>query len=183
MNEPRSILLTGAASGLGRGLATALSAAGHRLFLCDLNLGGANETLAMCDRSRCSAHALDVSSADQIQKLVDSLVPQGIHALTRGAANDRPRYLAAAISNAAFPSMMSLPVNVPGLMAAMERNRSDSPRGTTAEKASEPCARSFGGPIIRLRPLAAPVSGISFFMGMREYMQQKPALILSNRQS
>jgi len=85
MNEPCNILLTGAGSGLGRGLAVVLSAAGHRLFLCDLNLAGANETLAMCDRSRCSAHLLDVSSADQIQKLVDSLVPQGIHALINNA--------------------------------------------------------------------------------------------------
>jgi 3-hydroxybutyrate dehydrogenase len=85
VNKPRNILLTGAGSGLGRGLAVALSAAGHRLFLCDLNIAGANQTLAMCDRSRCSVHALDVSSADQVQKLVDSLVPQGIHALINNA--------------------------------------------------------------------------------------------------
>jgi nucleoside-diphosphate-sugar epimerase len=44
---PLCILLTGAASGLGRGLARYLAAKGHRLFLADRDAQGLRETVEL----------------------------------------------------------------------------------------------------------------------------------------
>ena len=69
---PLHILLTGAASGLGRGLALYFAARGHRLVLADRNLDGLRETVGLLGDAagRASAHPLDVTSADQVRGLI-----------------------------------------------------------------------------------------------------------------
>lgn len=86
MNGPAyNILLTGAGSGLGRGLALQLAAAGHRLFICDINMNGLRETAALCGDGRMSTHQLDVTSADQIRQLADGLASEGVQVLINNA--------------------------------------------------------------------------------------------------
>jgi 3-hydroxybutyrate dehydrogenase len=74
-SRPLNILLTGAGSGVGRGLAQSLARHGHRLILADLNLDGILETIRLLGQpsARASARQLDVSSAAQIQSLTDAL--------------------------------------------------------------------------------------------------------------
>ena len=44
MTEPRTVLITGAAGGLGRAFAEGFAAAGDRVVVADINLAGAEET-------------------------------------------------------------------------------------------------------------------------------------------
>jgi 3-hydroxybutyrate dehydrogenase len=69
------ILLTGAASGLGRGLALHFAGKGHRLVLADRNPDGLRDTVGLLGAAaeRTSALVLDVTSADQVRGLVASL--------------------------------------------------------------------------------------------------------------
>jgi 3-hydroxybutyrate dehydrogenase len=69
------ILLTGAASGLGRGLALHFANQGHRLLLADKNLEGARETVALMGAAaeRTTAFALDVASAPQVRDFFAAL--------------------------------------------------------------------------------------------------------------
>jgi 3-hydroxybutyrate dehydrogenase len=72
---PWQILLTGAASGLGRGLALHFAGKGHRLLLADRNLESLRETVGLLGpaEAQASAHAVDVTSADQVRGLIASL--------------------------------------------------------------------------------------------------------------
>src|SRR5262245_43057790 len=56
-----TFLITGAGSGLGRGLSLHFAKAGHRVVVTDMNLDSAKET-AKLGGSNCSAHAVDVVS-------------------------------------------------------------------------------------------------------------------------
>lgn len=69
------ILITGAGSGVGRGLARLLAAKGHRLCLADLHLDAAEETLRLTDgaTTNASAHALDVTSSTQVRGFLQSI--------------------------------------------------------------------------------------------------------------
>jgi 3-hydroxybutyrate dehydrogenase len=84
---PLHILLTGAASGLGRGLAQSFAAAGHRLHLADKNPEGLRETLGLLGPSapKARAHALDVTSAAQVRELFASLGDERIDLLVNDA--------------------------------------------------------------------------------------------------
>lgn len=57
----RTFLITGAGSGLGRGLSLRFAAAGHKVLVTDLNLDGAKETAKLAG-ANCSAYAVDVVS-------------------------------------------------------------------------------------------------------------------------
>jgi 3-hydroxybutyrate dehydrogenase len=80
----RHILVTGAGSGVGRGLAVALSAAGHRLLLCDLSPSGLSETARLC-AGPASTHVLDVTSAEQIARLADEPAAARVDVLINNA--------------------------------------------------------------------------------------------------
>ena len=82
-----NILITGAGSGLGRGLACCLGAKGHRLFLVDLNPQGLRETLDALggDAVRATAHTVDIASAPHIRALYSTLGAARIDVLINNA--------------------------------------------------------------------------------------------------
>lgn len=69
------ILITGAGSGIGAGIAADLALAGHTILAVDLNPDAARETAnAITDRGgEATAHAVDVTRDDQVQQLVGEL--------------------------------------------------------------------------------------------------------------
>jgi 3-hydroxybutyrate dehydrogenase len=71
---PLQILLTGAASGLGRALALHFAAKGHRLVLADKDSAGLAETAALLGGAsdRVVPYTLDVTSAAQVRDLIAS---------------------------------------------------------------------------------------------------------------
>jgi 3-oxoacyl-[acyl-carrier protein] reductase len=66
------VLVTGAASGMGRVFALELAKAGASVAVCDLNLAGAQETVGMAKGASGKVVALeaDVSKEDQVQALI-----------------------------------------------------------------------------------------------------------------
>lgn len=83
-NPQRNILVTGAGSGLGRGLCEAFSQAGHHLFISDQILDRAQETLrAIGDRG--SAHTLDVTSETNIDAFFSEIGNQRVDVLVNNA--------------------------------------------------------------------------------------------------
>src|SRR3954454_3137150 len=84
---PMHILLTGAASGLGRGLALHFAARGHRLLLADRNLEGLRETVGLlaAGAERAAAHPLDVTSARQVRDLLAAIGDQRVDLLINNA--------------------------------------------------------------------------------------------------
>jgi len=85
--ESLHILLTGAASGLGRGLALYFAGKGHRLELADRNPDGLRETVELLGAAaeRVSSHVLDVSSPAQVRELVASLNGRPVELLINNA--------------------------------------------------------------------------------------------------
>jgi 3-hydroxybutyrate dehydrogenase len=85
--DPLHVLLTGAASGLGRGLALHFAARGHHLLLADRDLEGARETLRLMGPAaeRAEAHALDVASPEQVRALFASRGDRRIDLLINNA--------------------------------------------------------------------------------------------------
>jgi 3-hydroxybutyrate dehydrogenase len=84
---PLHILLTGAASGLGRALAQHFAGKGHHLVLADRNPEGLRETVGLLGTAaeRTSVHVLDVTSAGQVRDLVASLGSQRVDLLINDA--------------------------------------------------------------------------------------------------
>jgi len=67
----REVLITGAASGLGRGLSICLAQEGHSIVAADIKLEGAQETASQIKASggEAEAYTLDVTSEQDIQRL------------------------------------------------------------------------------------------------------------------
>lgn len=82
-----NILITGAGSGVGRGLAHCFTANGHRLFLTDVNPQGLAETVASLGAHsvRVSTHPADITSAAQIKTIFESLASERIDVLINNA--------------------------------------------------------------------------------------------------
>jgi 3-hydroxybutyrate dehydrogenase len=85
--KPLGILITGAGSGLGRGVSQYLAGKGHRLFLADLGKDAIDETIRLMgtDGSNASAHVLDVTSSAQVQQFLQSIRDQRIDVLINNA--------------------------------------------------------------------------------------------------
>ena len=71
----KRILITGAGSGIGAGMAEQLAALGHRLLLSDLQLEGAAEVAARIQQAGGQAEAvrLDVSQQASVDELIQGL--------------------------------------------------------------------------------------------------------------
>jgi 3-hydroxybutyrate dehydrogenase len=84
---PLHILLTGAASGLGRGLALHFAGKGHRLALVDRNSEGLRETVGLlgAGAERASTHVLDITNAEQVRDLLASLGGRPVELLINDA--------------------------------------------------------------------------------------------------
>lgn len=81
---PRNILITGAGSGLGRGLCIYLAQQGHSILVTDLDLERAQETAAQIG-GKAEAHVLDVTSEEDIGRLMEQIGARPIHALINNA--------------------------------------------------------------------------------------------------
>lgn len=76
-NPKRKILITGAGSGLGRGLSLCLARQGHWILATDLNIEGARETVTQIQAAgaKAEARALDVTSETEIGRLLSNTRP------------------------------------------------------------------------------------------------------------
>jgi len=85
--EQQHILLTGAASGLGRALAVYFAGKGHRLVLADRNAKGLHETIGLLGAAaeQASARVLDVTDARQVRELLASLGGRPVELLINDA--------------------------------------------------------------------------------------------------
>lgn len=83
----RSILISGAGSGLGRGLSLILSEKGYQVLVTDQHLKAAEETVAMIrERGRESkAYRLDVTSDTNVREVVAQIGEQPIDVLINNA--------------------------------------------------------------------------------------------------
>lgn len=79
----RSILITGAGSGLGRGLAEHFARAGWRVIACDVQLAAVTETVAGLPGAR--ALAFDVSDPAAVERAVAELGEASVEVLVNNA--------------------------------------------------------------------------------------------------
>jgi 3-hydroxybutyrate dehydrogenase len=86
-DSKRSILITGAGSGLGRGLGLWLAGRGHAIIATDLQLEGAHETAAQIRAAggEAEAHALDVSSEQDVERFAAEMSGRAIDVLVNNA--------------------------------------------------------------------------------------------------
>jgi NAD(P)-dependent dehydrogenase (short-subunit alcohol dehydrogenase family) len=84
----RRILITGAASGIGRATALRLLAEGARVVAADVAEEGLKETLALADSDRLTMRILDVADEHSVNAVVDAAVTElgGLDALVNAAA-------------------------------------------------------------------------------------------------
>jgi len=83
----RTVLITGAGSGLGRGLSICLAKAGHSITAVDLNLEGAQETASQIEEAggEAEAYCLDVTSEQDIQRFLQNRTQRHIEVLINNA--------------------------------------------------------------------------------------------------
>ena len=70
----RTAVITGAASGIGRGIAVALAKRGCNLALADLNEAGLAETAELAKGIEISRHRLDVANREAVAALPDAVM-------------------------------------------------------------------------------------------------------------
>lgn len=86
MKESRHILITGAGSGLGRGLAIELARLGHKIIATDVDEVAAAETLAQCpDVKSCRSLGVDVTRPEDIATLVEQIGEPPVDVLINNA--------------------------------------------------------------------------------------------------
>lgn len=75
----KTVLITGAAGGLGRAFALGFAARGYRVAVADINLAGAEETVRLVREggADATAFAADVTSLDSTEKLAKSCAEFG----------------------------------------------------------------------------------------------------------
>lgn len=74
--EAKTVVITGAGSGLGRALAIQFNAAGANLALCDIQIDGLQETKNMLSNPsrQTSLHSVDVSDQSAMEKFADEVI-------------------------------------------------------------------------------------------------------------
>lgn len=71
--EGKKLLITGASSGIGRGVAVACSKFGAKVYLVARNVERLNETKALCVGDGHVIESVDITNAEQIKILVEKL--------------------------------------------------------------------------------------------------------------
>src|SRR4026208_536927 len=88
--KDKTVVITGAGSGIGRACAAEFATEGAQIVIADINLNAAEETVALIKASGGEAIAVeaDVSNPVSVQKLVDETIARfsSIHALINNAA-------------------------------------------------------------------------------------------------
>ena len=92
MADPRTVLITGAAGGLGRAFAEGFAAVGDRLIVADVNLDGAEATAA----------ALRAASGEAIAVEVDVTSAESAQAMAAAAAEFGGGHIDVVVNNAAI---------------------------------------------------------------------------------
>ena len=73
MLEGKTILVTGASSGIGRAVAAFFSAQGARIVIAGRSIERLNETLSMLDSDKHSAISADISNVEQLKNMMDDV--------------------------------------------------------------------------------------------------------------
>lgn len=83
----RTVLITGAGGGLGRGVALCLARQGHAILATDLRLETAEETVGLirAEGGRAEAYTLDVASEGDVQRLLTDLGARPVDVLVNNA--------------------------------------------------------------------------------------------------
>ncbi len=86
MDQKFSAVISGAGSGVGRGLCLALAREGHAVFATDRDIAAARETVALLpEGATASAVALDVASQSQIDAFAQQLADENVGLLINNA--------------------------------------------------------------------------------------------------
>ena len=72
--EGQVALVTGAGSGIGRAIAQALAGAGAKVAVCDIDMDGADATVAAIGGERAASFAMDVTDEAQVFAATDAAV-------------------------------------------------------------------------------------------------------------
>ena len=85
--QTENIMITGAGSGLGRGLSLTFAQKGYHIFVTDCKVRAAEEVASMitADNNSASAHYLDVTSESDILKVIDKTKEKPIDVLINNA--------------------------------------------------------------------------------------------------
>ena len=83
----QTILITGAGSGLGRGLSLCLAHHSHAIIATDINAEGARETAAQIQAAggEAEAHSLDITSEDQVRAFSEKIAGRRVDVLINNA--------------------------------------------------------------------------------------------------
>lgn len=87
MTTPRTILITGAGGGLGRGMALLLAGQGHTMVAADLRKEATDDVVAQirAANGQAAGYALDVTSSESIAQLVAALGTQPVDVVINNA--------------------------------------------------------------------------------------------------
>jgi NAD(P)-dependent dehydrogenase (short-subunit alcohol dehydrogenase family) len=72
----KNVLLTGAGNGIGRGIAIIMASQGANLFITDIDLQAADQTLNMSNSDKSYSCKLDVTAIDSITNAVNKCIDQ-----------------------------------------------------------------------------------------------------------
>ena len=86
MQTRTTVVITGAGSGVGRGLCLQLAREGHAILATDLDLDSACRTVEMLDDpARGRAYELDVTSSDQVERFAHEAAGRSVGVLINNA--------------------------------------------------------------------------------------------------
>ena len=113
--EGKTIMVTGAGSGIGRAISEVAAAMGAKIVLVDINEAGMNETLALlpCDKTVHCSERVDLSNPAEIADLVDRV--DALYGLVNnaGITNTRPLHM---IKEEDFDKVIGLNAKAPMLL-------------------------------------------------------------------
>ena len=74
--QSKKIIITGAASGIGRETAIVASRQGAKVILLDLSEEGLKDTFSLLDGNGHSFHAIDLTYTDSISSLIKEIISE-----------------------------------------------------------------------------------------------------------
>ena len=85
--DDRVVVITGAASGIGRALAREFAAAGARLALADVDTKGLRETAALAGAERCLTAVVDVADREAVERFAGDVAARfgAVHVVINNA--------------------------------------------------------------------------------------------------